>query len=293
MYRSRILQKFTFLTAVIFTVVMSLLVGQVYAGKQYTLDNQWEKAKERLSLLESWSNPYTFLQLEQVDIQKGWRCLDAGAGLGSVSRWLADKVGPEGLVDALDMDTKFLEEINKPTVHVLKKNLVTDTLPEKKYDFIFVRDVLMHVPEREQVLTSLVGALKPGGVLMVEDLGLLPSGVSFQNFSSDSEMNAYVQNLFDSLEEHNRISFHSGYRNARLFEESGLEGVNAHAYSPLARGNDIEGQLLALTLMQLKPLLMKYGLNEKKYDQVTNRFENIDARWWGFVRITTTGRKPS
>ncbi|MTI13868.1 class I SAM-dependent methyltransferase [Sansalvadorimonas verongulae] len=275
-----------------FAASMLLTVGHLWADGQYALSNQWEKARERLQLLEDYSNPYTFQQLEQASIQKGWTCLDAGAGLGGVTRWLSDKVGPDGQVDALDMETVFLEEIDKPNVHILKKNLVTDPLPEAKYDFIFARDVLMHIPEREEVVHSLAGALKPGGILMVEDIAILPYGVPYQRLTDDAVLNTTMQNLISTLEEYGHLSFHSGYKNIFYFEDAGLVDANAHSFSPFARGQSSEAKMRHLSLLQLTPVFLKHGYNAETVEQVRQHFLNENARFWGFVRVITTGRKP-
>lgn len=40
--------------------------------------------------------------------------LDVGAGGGSISQWLCDRVGPEGSVVAVDADTRFLDSGGAP-----------------------------------------------------------------------------------------------------------------------------------------------------------------------------------
>jgi hypothetical protein len=42
-------------------------------------------------------------------VQPGWKCLDLGAGLGTVSRWLNNRVGPAGQVVALDREPRHIE----------------------------------------------------------------------------------------------------------------------------------------------------------------------------------------
>jgi trans-aconitate methyltransferase len=46
---------------------------------------------------------------------------------------------------------------------------VTDPLPDAAFDLIHARLVLIHVPEREEVLARLVAALKPGGWMVEEE----------------------------------------------------------------------------------------------------------------------------
>jgi hypothetical protein len=44
-------------------------------------------------------DPQMCFRLEQLSVAEGWRCLDVGAGNGSISHWLTDKVGPKGYPD--------------------------------------------------------------------------------------------------------------------------------------------------------------------------------------------------
>lgn len=48
-------------------------------------------------------------------------------------------------------------------------DVVRDDLPTPPLDLIHARPVLVHLPERDDVLRRLAGALKPGGALLVED----------------------------------------------------------------------------------------------------------------------------
>ena len=54
--------------------------------------------------------------LHRLGLGPGWRCLEVGAGSGSVARWLAAKVGPEGSVLATDIDTRWVDTGGLPQV---------------------------------------------------------------------------------------------------------------------------------------------------------------------------------
>ncbi len=274
-------------------LLLLVLTGAAQAGsrKQYTFDNTWERARERLQLLEDHSNPYTFEQLEKLQIQEGWICLDAGAGYGGVTRWLADKVGKEGRVDALDMEAGFLRELNLGNVRVIVQNLVDHPLPIKAYDLVFARDVLMHIPQRADVIKKFVQTLKPGGILVVEDLGVYPN--RYKNLSDDPEVSTTAGRLFDLLTEAGHASFLSAYDNPALFEQAGLVDITASGFASYEQGGLSEGKVWGLCMVQLKPLLVnKMGVNEALYEKVHQLHMDKSARWWGVNRIITIGMKP-
>jgi 2-polyprenyl-3-methyl-5-hydroxy-6-metoxy-1,4-benzoquinol methylase len=52
--------------------------------------------RERLGLLERLADPITLRRLQSLGVGVGWRCLEVGAGHGSIVRWLARQVGPQG-----------------------------------------------------------------------------------------------------------------------------------------------------------------------------------------------------
>ncbi|MFZ0976038.1 MAG: hypothetical protein WAN22_27700 [Solirubrobacteraceae bacterium] len=66
--------------------------------------------RARLRLLEEYHDPLTVTQLDAIGVGEGWRCLDVGAGGGSVTRLLADRVGSTGSVLAVDLDTSLLTD---------------------------------------------------------------------------------------------------------------------------------------------------------------------------------------
>ncbi|MCZ4126171.1 class I SAM-dependent methyltransferase, partial [Streptomyces sp. H39-S7] len=49
----------------------------------------------------------TFRRLAALGAGPGWACLDAGAGTGTVTRWLAETAGVDSVL-AVDRDTRFL-----------------------------------------------------------------------------------------------------------------------------------------------------------------------------------------
>ena len=138
----------------------------------YTLDNTWRAARDRLRLLEEACDPITKQRLDQVGAAPGWQCLEVGAGGGSVVRMLCDRVGPDGRVLAVDLEPGLLADLERPNLEVRKLDVVVDELPEAEFDLVHTRAVLMHIARRDEVLPKLVRTLRPGGVLLLEEMGM-------------------------------------------------------------------------------------------------------------------------
>ncbi|MEM7285260.1 MAG: methyltransferase domain-containing protein [Actinomycetota bacterium] len=141
-------------------------------GGYHVRDEEAVLENERLGLLAEARDPRTRLLLEQIGIRPGWHCLELGAGAGTISRWMAERVGDDGRVMSTDIDLRFHAEAT-PNMIVREHDVTTDRLPSAHFDVVHARAVLQHIPEREAVLDKLTEALKPGGWIVVEDANFL------------------------------------------------------------------------------------------------------------------------
>jgi SAM-dependent methyltransferase len=137
------------------------------AVTEYTLAQAGaeELERARLDLLERFADPSTVRQLDAIGVGEGWRCLDVGAGGGSVTRLLAERVGDRGSVLSVDLDTRLLEPLAGDRVEVRRHDLLADPLPEAAFDLVQARNLLMHLPARLEALRRLLAAVRPGGWL--------------------------------------------------------------------------------------------------------------------------------
>ncbi|MCA1843512.1 MAG: class I SAM-dependent methyltransferase [Actinobacteria bacterium] len=122
-------------------------------GPAYVLGTE---ERRRLELLQRCLDPLTERSLDAIGVKPGWRCLELGGGGGSVTRMLCDRVGPTGRVTAVDLDTRFLDELDSEHLDVERRDVVADGLPGFDYDLIHARYLLMHLPTRDQFLEQRV-----------------------------------------------------------------------------------------------------------------------------------------
>jgi ubiquinone/menaquinone biosynthesis C-methylase UbiE len=135
----------------------------------YALNSAWHAERARLDSMTSLFDPNTLELCARLGPLAGRRCLDVGAGTGSLALALAERVGPTGAVTALDVDTRFLEPLEAHNLTVVRADVTTDRLPAGEFDLVHARLVLEHLPQRELVLATLAAALRPGGWLLIED----------------------------------------------------------------------------------------------------------------------------
>jgi ubiquinone/menaquinone biosynthesis C-methylase UbiE len=135
----------------------------------YLLDNARAEAGTRFTALSAIFDPPTFRRIEALGIAPGWRCWEVGAGGPSVPRGLAERVGPAGRVLATDIDVSWTREAAGPALEVRGHDVARDDPPAETFDLVHARLVLMHLPDRERALRSMIAALRPGGRLLLED----------------------------------------------------------------------------------------------------------------------------
>lgn len=132
-------------------------------------DTPYDDELPRLRLLEGRYDEVTRRRLGIAGDLTGARCLEVGAGAGSVVRMLAEAVGPAGEVVATDADPRFLAELDLPQVTVRRHDIVTDDLEQGGFDLVHCRALLLHLSDPERALRRMAAALRPGGWLLAED----------------------------------------------------------------------------------------------------------------------------
>jgi len=143
---------------------------------------------ERLQFQQSVWGHVTRRFLGRLNVGRGWRCLDVGAGPGLVSMDLRELVDETGEVTALDPSQFYLDWLSKQAndkgwtnIKCIQGTAENTTLPSRSYDLIFVRWVIAFVPDPEKFLLPLFNALRTGGIIAIQDyyyegLSLFPRG---------------------------------------------------------------------------------------------------------------------
>jgi len=62
----------------------------------YAFPHSAEDEDRRLGLLQQRLDPITIRRIERLGIGAGASCLELGGGRGSITRWLAERVGRTG-----------------------------------------------------------------------------------------------------------------------------------------------------------------------------------------------------
>lgn len=103
------------------------------------------------------------------------RVLEVGCGPGFITNILCE-LAPEGEIIATDTDEDLLKicrkNITNPPkggVKIINANEEDLSAYKNSIDFVYLRFVLQHVPDKEKLLASVYESLAPGGVVCVLD----------------------------------------------------------------------------------------------------------------------------
>jgi SAM-dependent methyltransferase len=134
-----------------------------------------EGGYERLALLARTRWPDTAALLARAALSPGMRCIDLGCGGGHVTLEIARLVAPEGSVVGVDMDEIKLDLARQAAAECGLANVefrqlnVQDWDEPGGYDAVYSRFLLQHLGEPVGLLGRMWAAVRPRGVLVVEE----------------------------------------------------------------------------------------------------------------------------
>jgi ubiquinone/menaquinone biosynthesis C-methylase UbiE len=120
-------------------------------------------------------DPITERFFRDAGVGPGQRVLDVGSGLGDVSMLAARLVGDSGKVIGVDNDAGIIGQAKERVVKAGFQNVsfikldIRDIPNSERFDAIVGRLILQFLPDPGAVVNALVGLLRPGGVLAIQD----------------------------------------------------------------------------------------------------------------------------
>lgn len=148
--------------------------------------------------------------VEHLDLKQGMKVLDAGCGAGRLTIPVAQKLGSQSEVVAMDIQEGMLDIVKKKTqavnlnnIRYLQAKIGDGKLESNYYDRALLITVLGEIPQREVALKELFNALKPGGILLVSETIFDPHFQSKKTVTIMAQASGFnIKNIFG-----NRFSY--------------------------------------------------------------------------------------
>jgi SAM-dependent methyltransferase len=257
----------------------------------YLFEHDWEQERHRLDLLEQIFDPVTIDHLGRLPLESGGRVLEVGGGAGSITRWLCNRVGPEGLVVSTDLDTDFLEQLRETNLEVRRHDIVNDELEEGAFDLIHSRLVLDHLPDRDDVVKRMAAALRPGGWLIQEVFDWGSAAPAPGCPAGDLMVRAVevMRKVFHAA----GATDHYGRRLPLVLRAAGLAEVGAEGRVLVALGGTPVATWWQLSLARLRGPGLATGLmSAAELDELLFRHDDVDFCFLLPTLVTAWGRRP-
>jgi SAM-dependent methyltransferase len=258
----------------------------------YLFDEATRVERERLAAIEAGLDPFSIECLQKLGVSEGWRCLEVGAGGGSIADWLCRQVGPAGRVVATDLQTKFLPAIEAPNLEVRRHDITSDELEQGAFDLVFARKVLEHLADPGSALRRMYAAVRPGGWLLVEDTDL----ASFRRVSAPHPER--FERAYAKFLEAMRAAGFQPTLGVRLGDELravGVADVQVHGRTVewTAAGDQPTGKVYRMTFQRLRERVTKAGLlTDAEVDQFFADIQSPAFHAMTGLHVAAWGRKP-
>jgi len=248
----------------------------------------------RLRLLEDVLDPITTRHLETVGVTEGWKCLEIGAGVGSVAQWLSTRVGSAGKVVATDVDTRLLQQLDIPNVEIRQHDIVSDELEADLYDLAHCRNVLMHLLEPEKGLKRMADSVRSGGWLVIEetDRGSILSADVTNPSAVTLTTNLRAAN--DFLRERKILDPYFGRQVRGLMEQLGFTDIAHEGWTCICRGGEPMARYDAASYqMSAKPMIEAGLMSQEQLDDALRLLRDPAFTFPALTMFSSWGKKPA
>jgi SAM-dependent methyltransferase len=247
----------------------------------------------RLQAIEREFDPASCRRLYATGLTTGWRCLEVGAGAGSLMQWMGERVGPSGRVVALDLSTKFLTTQRPAHVEIQQGDIRTASLPQGSFDLVHARYVLIHLPDYEVALSRMLAVLKPGGWIVLEEPDFSASrgvvGTAAQ-LAAMQHINQAIHRMYESR----GMDYALGLTLLPLLQARGLSQLAMENDAPVSAGGSGLAKMMAMSAQQLREKYLATGVvSETDLQHYAECAEDPQSRAVYYATVAVAGRKPA
>jgi len=239
---------------------------------EYVLDHHLDGERARLALMSHLLDSMHRRHLDELGLAPGDRTLEVGCGNGSMSKWLAERVGPNGHTVAVDLDLSLID-VHAPNLEVRKADIVAGPIDPGTFEVVTARAVLHHVADVDAAVRNLVASMAPGGGILLIEPDFLPVSVA-EPREVHEFWNGWLAWSRDA-----GIDYHIGRTLAPRLAALGLEQVGGTAETAVYQGGSPWATYWTDTVTELRDRLVDTGrVDHRHIDAFLAKCD--DPTWW-------------
>jgi SAM-dependent methyltransferase len=207
------------------------------------------EGRERLRILSRVMRPTTLSLFDRVGIKGQMACLDVGCGGGDATLDLAELVGSHGSVVGWDIDEIKLglarheaEEKRFGNVE-FRLSDIGQSEAASEFDLVYTRFLLTHLKDPAGALARIRQALRPGGIVIVEDIDF----TGYFCHPDSAALRRYVE-LYTLAVQRKGGDPNIGLRLPGLLIDAGFERMQTNVVQPAG----VEGEVKLLTAVTME-----------------------------------------
>lgn len=241
--------------------------------------NTNNQARDRLSLQHLLYAKSSINLLKDAEISKGMTGLEIGCGSGEMTLELAELIGAEGSLLAVDLSQDQLDHVQNVTKNhknIRFKQWDINYLSDlgEQFDFIYCRMVLHHVKDAYSAILQMKSCLKPGGMIICEEPSIFDSTFCSPPSKAYEQFTQWIRSCFTL----NKCDFEIAHRLEQECSAAGFEVKHHALFQPLLRTAQ-EKQIYSMALQDVTPQLINLNIATK---------EEIDALSQELVTLANT-----
>jgi SAM-dependent methyltransferase len=164
-------------------------------------------------------------------------------------------------------------------------------LPDETFDLIHARLVLVHLPEREQVLDRIIGALKPGGWLLTEEFDAISLPPAPERFPWEVALKSAA--ALRRVMMGRGVDSGFGRALAGHLRVRGLERISAEGRMQMSLGGSVGAAMMRANLEQLRDAILASGdVTPLEFAQDLARLDQRDFMVPSPVMWSVAARRP-
>ncbi|MGH8427148.1 MAG: methyltransferase domain-containing protein [Gammaproteobacteria bacterium] len=231
---------------------------------------------ERLRVLADATWPTSEIFLREAGLAEGAKVLDAGCGNGAITLRIAARAGAVGRVTGLDRDAEMIRiardeaKARGLAVEFRHGDIEHGAPAGDGYDLVYARLLLSHLGDPAAALARFAAALRPGGVLALEDVDFQghfchPASPAFERYLGWYEAAAIMRGADPRI----------GRRLRDMLLDAGLQDVKLRVVLPTFYEG--EGKQMAfLTLRGIRDAVLDAGIaSAEEFDRTASEIETF------------------